>query len=66
MPFDAKHSDLSQIPLIFQGCYFGIETAQFFQFLLTVDMLELGSKGLIVARGGLNITGSVRDPLLRP
>ena len=27
---------------------------------------ELGSKGLVVARGGLNITGAVRDPLLRP
>jgi hypothetical protein len=27
---------------------------------------ELGSKGLVVARGNLNITGSVRDPLLRP
>jgi hypothetical protein len=27
---------------------------------------ELGSKGLVVARGSLNITGSVGDPLLRP
>ena len=27
---------------------------------------ELGSKGLVVARGSLGITGSIRDPLLRP
>jgi hypothetical protein len=27
---------------------------------------ELGSKGLVVARGNLNIAGAVRDPLLRP
>lgn len=27
---------------------------------------ELGSKGLVVARGGLNIIGAVRDPVLRP
>ena len=27
---------------------------------------ELGSKGLVVARGNLGITGAVRDPLLRP
>jgi hypothetical protein len=27
---------------------------------------ELGSKGLIVARGGLNVSGALRDPLLRP
>jgi hypothetical protein len=27
---------------------------------------ELGSKGLVVARGNLNIVGAVRDPLLRP
>jgi hypothetical protein len=27
---------------------------------------ELGSKGLVVARGALSVTGSVRDPLLRP
>jgi uncharacterized protein involved in outer membrane biogenesis len=27
---------------------------------------ELGSKGLLVARGNLTVTGAVRDPLLRP
>jgi len=27
---------------------------------------ELGSKGLLVARGNLSVTGAVRDPLLRP
>ncbi|MGA0033249.1 MAG: AsmA-like C-terminal region-containing protein [Burkholderiales bacterium] len=27
---------------------------------------ELGSRGLVVARGSLNVTGAVRDPLLRP
>ncbi len=27
---------------------------------------ELGSKGLIVARGSLGVTGAVRDPVLRP
>ncbi len=27
---------------------------------------ELGSRGLVVARGNLGITGAVRDPLLRP
>ncbi|MFO0439104.1 MAG: AsmA-like C-terminal region-containing protein, partial [Betaproteobacteria bacterium] len=27
---------------------------------------ELGSKGLVVARSSLNITGAVRDPVLRP
>jgi uncharacterized protein involved in outer membrane biogenesis len=27
---------------------------------------ELGSRGLVVARGGLAVTGAVRDPLLRP
>ncbi len=27
---------------------------------------ELGSKGLVVARGGLNVVGAVRDPVLRP
>ncbi len=27
---------------------------------------ELGSKGLLVARGNLSVTGAVRDPMLRP
>ncbi|RPJ47118.1 MAG: hypothetical protein EHM16_07125 [Betaproteobacteria bacterium] len=27
---------------------------------------ELGAKGLVVARGGLTVTGAVRDPVLRP
>jgi hypothetical protein len=27
---------------------------------------ELGSRGLVVARGNLGITGTLRDPLLRP